>query len=110
MEGRRRLLRLVSCGLLLVVAAGYCAPAAYAQGCVLCRSAAAAANEDGQKALDLAILVLLLPTVSIFLAVFYWAFRRRNRSGSETEPDFPPPPAPLPHELEDAALWRAYRS
>ena len=102
--------RLAACGLLLVLLVGSFAPAAYAQGCVMCRSTAAAANEDGQKALDLAILVLLLPTVSIFLAVFYWAFRRRNRSWSEPEPDFPPPPDPLPRELDDAALWRAYRN
>lgn len=101
--------RLAACGLVLMVLTGSYAPAASAQGCVMCRSSAAAANEDGQKALDLAILVLLLPTISIFLAVFFWAFRRRNRSWSEPEPDFPAPPDPLPHELDDAALWRAYR-
>ena len=102
--------RLAACGLLLVLLAGYCAPAVYAQGCVMCRSSAAAANQGAQKALDLAILVLLLPTVSIFLAVFYWAFRRRNRSWSGPEPDIPLPPDPLPRELDDAALWRAYRN
>jgi cbb3-type cytochrome oxidase subunit 3 len=100
---------LAVCSLLLTLLAATCAPAARAQGCVMCRSTAAAANEAGQKALDLAILVLLIPTVSIFLAVFYWAFRRRNRTWAEPEPDAPPPPEPLPHELNDAALWRAYR-
>ena len=102
--------RLAASSLLLALLAGSFAPAAYAQGCVMCRLNAAAADEAGRKALDLAILILLIPTVSIFLAVFYWAFRRCDRTWSEPEQDSSPPPGPLPHELDDTALWRAYRS
>jgi len=101
--------RLAACGLLLTLLLGSFAPAGYAQGCVMCRSTAAAADEEGRKALDLAILVLLIPTLSIFLGVFYWAFRRRNQTWVEPGPDVPQPPDPLPSEIDDAALWRAYR-
>lgn len=63
--------------LLLVASA---APAAFAQGCALCRTSAAGLGADGQRALDLAILVLLLPTLSIFVGVVLFALRYRNRS------------------------------
>ena len=102
--------RLAACSLLLALLAGSFAPVAYAQGCVMCRLNAAGADEAGRKALDLAILVLLIPTVSIFLTIFYWAFRRRDRTWPEPEQDSSPPLGPLPRELDDAALWRAYRS
>jgi len=101
--------RLAACGLLLALLLGSFAPAAYAQGCVMCRASASAADEEGRKALDLAIFVLLIPTVSIFLGVFYWAFRRRNQTWVEPGAESPQPPDPLPGELDDAALWRAYR-
>ena len=102
--------RLAACGLLLSVLLVTIAPAAHAQGCVMCRSSAAAADEKGQKALDLAILVLLIPTASIFVTVFVWAFRRRNKTWAEPDTGSPQPPDPLPGELDDAALWRAYRN
>lgn len=101
--------RLAACGLLLTLLLGSFAPAAYAQGCVMCRTSASAADEEGRKALDLAIFVLLIPTVSIFLGVFYWAFRHRNQTWVEPDPDLPQSPEPLPAEIDDAALWRAYR-
>lgn len=101
--------RVAACGLLLALLLVSLAPAAYAQGCVMCRSSAAAADQKGQKALDLAILVLLIPTASIFVTVFVWAFRRRNKTWGEPDRDSPQPPEPLPGELNDAALWRAYR-
>jgi hypothetical protein len=99
--------RLAACVLLLGLLLASLAPPAYAQGCVMCRSTAAAADEAGRKTLDLAIFILLIPTVSIFVAVFIWAFRRRNQSW--LEPENNSPPDPLPSDLDDAALWRAYR-
>lgn len=82
-------------------------PTASAQGCAMCRTAAAAANEAGQKTLDLAILVLLIPTVSIFLAVFYWAYRRRNQTREDLEAKSLP--LSFPTELREATFSRSSR-
>lgn len=65
---------------LVLLALLACVPAAFAQGCALCRTSAAATGEEGGQALNLAILVLLLPTVTIFAGVLFFAFRYRNRS------------------------------
>lgn len=53
---------------------------ALAQGCVMCRQTAAAGGAEAAKALDLGILVLLIPTVLIFLGILFSAFRHRDRS------------------------------
>lgn len=78
--------RFAIAGLAGVVLLGFGADA-FAQGCVLCRTAAAAAagGAESAKALNRAILVLLLPTLSIFLGIFFWAFRYRNRSLAEQD-------------------------
>lgn len=70
--------------LLLVPAA----PAAFAQ-CAMCRTAAGAVNPDGQKAMNLAILVLLLPATSIFGAVIFWAVRKRNDFRDDAGASYP---------------------
>lgn len=65
----------VCVGLVLLVLT----PGLAAQGCALCKTAADAASQaDGGKTLNLAILVLLIPTLSIFLGIVFWAFRYRN--------------------------------
>lgn len=58
-------------------------PAAFAQGCALCRTMAEAQGTEGAKALNLAILILLVPTVLIFVGILLWAFRFRNQSWAE---------------------------
>ena len=63
-----------------------CAPGARAQGCALCKTAAAAQGVEGVKAFNLAILVLLIPTVFIFVGIVLWAFRFRYRSLAEQNP------------------------
>ncbi|MFQ5663489.1 MAG: hypothetical protein ACE5HL_06635 [Terriglobia bacterium] len=74
--------RLAIAVLLLVVLLG-CAPPAFAQGCALCRTAAEAAGPEAGKALNRGILVLLIPTLSIFLGVLFFAFRYRYHSGAD---------------------------
>lgn len=73
--------------LLVVATALFFAPAAYAQGCAMCKSSAAAGGEEAMKTFDLAILVLLIPTISIFVGILVFAFRYRNRPVNETEPE-----------------------
>ena len=69
-------LRLASLTLLLALAA---APA-FGQGCAMCYTGAAAAGEKSQKALDRAVLVLLLPAVTMLVGFVGIAFvYRRER-------------------------------
>lgn len=61
----------------------------------MCRTSAAAGGADAAKTFDLAILVLLIPTISIFVGILVFAFRRRNRQAEEpTEEAFPWPKNP----------------
>lgn len=65
-------LRLATLVLFLVLWAG----PAFAQGCAMCYSTAAAASKDGQHAINRAVIVLLIPpvgfmTVGIGMAVRY---------------------------------------
>jgi len=70
--------------LILAVALLGVAPAAFAQGCAMCRTSAAAADQTGKEALNLGVLVLLIPTASIFGGVLFWAFRKRDRCWNGT--------------------------
>jgi hypothetical protein len=64
-------LRLASLGLLLTLWAG----PAFAQGCAMCYSTAAAATKDAQKAINRAVIVLLVPPVGIMTAGIGMAIR-----------------------------------
>lgn len=79
------------------------APAAYAQGCAMCRSSASALSREAQSSLNLAIFVLLVPTTSIFGGVLFWAFRRRERYREDSE-------AQATEEIEPAGIRRLYRN
>jgi hypothetical protein len=60
---------------LIVLAA---APSAWGQGCAMCYSAASAAGKAAARALDAGILVLLIPTLVMFVGVLVFAVRRAN--------------------------------
>jgi len=62
-----------------------CAPAAAAQGCAMCRASVEAAGAKQAKVFDAAVLVLLLPTVSIFAGIVFFALRYRFRSGGDDQ-------------------------
>ncbi len=58
-------------------------PSAFAQGCVMCYTSASAAGQRGERALDAAILVLLVPVLLLFIGILIFAFRRsRTQSAS----------------------------
>jgi hypothetical protein len=56
------------------------APRVAAQGCAMCYQSAAASGEQGRQALRSGILILLFPTVSLFLGIFGLIYSRRNVS------------------------------
>ena len=60
-------------------------PAAWAQGCVMCKTSAAAIGEESAKTLDLGIFILLIPAVAIFLGIFFWIIRYRNQVPNDEE-------------------------
>ena len=54
------------------------APAPASAQCPLCRSAVQQAGDQTARTLNLAILVLLIPPVSIFCTIFAVAYRKRK--------------------------------
>jgi len=63
--------------LLGLLVALYAAPA-FSQGCAMCYSTAAAASKDGQRAVNKAILVMLVPTLG-FMTVGIGAARQYSK-------------------------------
>ena len=49
---------------------------ARAQGCSMCYTSAEAAGPAGQRALDFGILILLIPTLLMFVGIIVFAVRR----------------------------------
>jgi hypothetical protein len=66
------------------------APAAFAQGCVMCYTSASAAGKRGEHALDKAILVLLIPPLLLFVGILIFAFRRSHASSARAAETVPP--------------------
>ena len=65
------------------------APSALAQGCVMCYTSASAAGHRGERALDTAIIVLLVPPLLLFIGILLFAFHR-SRTQSARSPATPP--------------------
>ena len=68
------------------------APPAAAQ-CAMCYSTAAAQDSEAIKALNLGILVLLIPPVAIMGSILLLAFRYRNADHTEAEQTPSPQPS-----------------
>jgi hypothetical protein len=54
------------------------APSAAAQGCAMCYQNASASGPQGAQALRHGILILMLPTLTLFTGIFALIYRRRN--------------------------------
>jgi hypothetical protein len=65
-------------GCLALIAA--LAPQAFAQGCALCYQSAAAGGDRSRLALQHGILILLFPSVGLFVGIFGLIYSRRNVS------------------------------
>jgi hypothetical protein len=71
-EPKMRIFRVIGLSLLALIAAS----PAFGQGCALCYTAADATGAHGQKMLDVGILVLLVPCMILFAAIFVMLVRR----------------------------------
>ena len=69
-----------------MLAALSAAPAQAPAQCPLCRSALQQSDDSTARTMNLAILVLLIPPVSIFCTIFAVAYRKR-RGGDEEDGD-----------------------
>ncbi len=72
MMRRFRMLFLALVGVLCLAPA----PAAWAQGCVLCYTSLAGANPSAIRAFQLAMFVLLMPALLLFIGIFLLIRRR----------------------------------
>jgi len=71
--------RILSLSFLCALCSSWATPA-FAQGCALCYTTAAAAGKAAARSLDLGILILLIPTLLMFIAILVLAIRRANVS------------------------------
>jgi len=69
----------------LGIAAMAFVPGALAQSCAMCYATAQAQDARAARHLDYAILTLLIPSVSLFAAVFIAAMRRSYRASGESQ-------------------------
>ena len=74
-------LRLATLALLLVLVA----LPAFGQGCAMCYSSAAGAGEKSQMALNRAVLVLLVPAVTMLVGFVGIAFAYRRERGNNAQ-------------------------
>ncbi len=79
MRGLVRIVGLMGAALLAL------APAAHAQGCVLCYTSLAGAGPAAMRAFELAMLVLLVPALLLFAGVFLFIFLRARGASSAEE-------------------------
>ncbi len=88
--------------LLAVLLSSWAAPA-FAQGCAMCYTTAAAASADGQKAINKAVVILLVPTLSVMTLGVITAFRYARARDKELNQ---PSAGGLPWPRMSATSWK----
>ena len=94
MRGRGRIFQLIFATFALAATTALSASDAIAQ-CPLCRTALEHGGDDAARTMNIAILVLLIPPVSVFCSIFAIAYKKRkgdedmwrkpDRKGGRTE-------------------------
>ncbi len=77
-KNKMRVLRMGGLGLLALIAV----PQAFGQGCALCYTAADAAGSHAERMLDVGILVLLLPCLTLFAGIIVMLVRRARAAAA----------------------------
>ena len=86
MKGRRSTVLIFSAALVALAALALFLPSEALAQCPLCRSALEHGSDKTARTMNLAIIVLLIPPVSIFCTIFAVAYRRRKGDdGDDTE-------------------------
>jgi len=62
------------------------APVGWAQGCALCYTSLANGGPGVQRAFDMGILSLLIPTLFLFLGIGFLIYRRARAAGGPVRP------------------------
>jgi hypothetical protein len=83
MSERGRRLLFFSAALAALSALAFLLPPETLAQCPLCRSALQGAGDRAARTMNLAIVVLLIPPVSIFCTIFAVAYRRRKGDGED---------------------------
>lgn len=87
MKGSGRQILLFSAAVALVVLVALLLPGEALAQCPLCRSALQNGGDKTARTMNLAIIVLLIPPVSIFCTIFAVAFRKRKGDDEDVDSD-----------------------
>jgi heme/copper-type cytochrome/quinol oxidase subunit 2 len=86
-KGSERRILLYTAALAAVVLVALLLPAETLAQCPLCRSALMNGGDKTARTMNLAIVVLLIPPVSIFCSIFAIAYRRRKGDDEDDNAD-----------------------
>jgi heme/copper-type cytochrome/quinol oxidase subunit 2 len=83
MKGRHRTILMFTAAALALAAVALLLPSDALAQCPLCRAGLMNGDDRTARTMNLAIVVLLIPPVSIFCTIFAVAYRRRRGDGED---------------------------